>query len=135
MLQKSRRYAGAELKPLPQDTAIEQDIPLMTLTAEDGLRHEYILQSQLMPDAGWTVRVLLDTASLRAQARIVLAATLLLMCAAGFAAVLVMQRRRSRAELERRVEERTADLARVNRRIETEIAERRHATMLTAPRS
>ena len=125
MLQKSRRYAGAELKPLPQDTAVEQDIPLMTLTAADGLRHEYILQSQLMPDAGWTVRVLLDTASLRAQARIVLAATLLLMCAAGFAAVLVMQRRRSRAELERRVEERTADLARVNRRIETEIAERR----------
>jgi two-component system, NtrC family, C4-dicarboxylate transport sensor histidine kinase DctB len=135
-LAASRRYADANLKPLPLEIDTEQGYRLISLTADDGLRHEYIEQSQMMPDAGWNVRVLLDTAYLRAQARIVLAVALLLICVASFAAVLVMQRRRSlaerlamnagaQAELERRVEERTADLARVNRQIETEIAERR----------
>jgi two-component system C4-dicarboxylate transport sensor histidine kinase DctB len=136
VLETSRRYADAALKPLPQESGSEQGYRLMSLTAEDGLRHEYIEQAQVMPDAGWTVRVLLDTAYLRAQARIVLTAALLLMCVAGFAAMLVMQRRKglaerlamqaeAQAELERRVEARTADLARVNSQIETEIAERR----------
>ncbi len=136
VLEASRRYADAELKPLPQDSDSELGFPLLSLTAEDGLRHEYLEQAQVMPDAGWTVRVLLDTAYLRAQARIVVIAAMLLICVAAFAAVLVMQRRRSlaerlamqaeaQAELERRVEARTADLALVNMQIETEIAERR----------
>jgi two-component system C4-dicarboxylate transport sensor histidine kinase DctB len=136
VLATSRRYANAVLKPLPQEIATEQGYRLTSLTADDGFRHEYIEQSQIMPDAGWTVRVLLDTAYLRAQVRIVLTATTLLICLAGFAAVLVMQRRKAlaerlamqahaQAELESRVEARTADLARVNSQIEAEIAERR----------
>ncbi len=136
VLETSRRYADADLTPLPHEIDSEQGYRLMSLTANDGLHHEYIEQSQVMPDAGWTVRVLLDTAYLRAQVRIVLTATALLICLAGFAAVLVMQRRKAlaerlamqaqaRAELERRVEARTADLARVNSQIEAEIAERR----------
>jgi two-component system, NtrC family, C4-dicarboxylate transport sensor histidine kinase DctB len=136
LLETSRRYADADLRPLPHDSATEQGYRLMSLTAADALRHEYIETSQVMADAGWTVHVLLETAYLRAQGRIVVAAALLLICVAGFATVVVLQRRKglaerlalqadAQAELERRVEARTADLARVNSQIEIEIAERR----------
>jgi two-component system C4-dicarboxylate transport sensor histidine kinase DctB len=79
------------------------------------------------------VHVLLDTASLRGQARF----SALAFLGAVLAVVLLIWQRRARlserlalqeqtkAELERRVAARTADLARANVLIETEIAERR----------
>lgn len=133
--QASRRYAEAELKPLPVTESVYYGQHLMQITSE-GAAREYLQLSQYMPEADWTVNVLLDTASVRTQARTALVAILLFICLAGFAFAVFWQRRarvverlrlqaEAHNELERRVEERTADLARVNERIELEVAERR----------
>ncbi len=132
----SRRYADAALAELPHTDVSDQGMPLMALVGDDGLNREYIVARQLMPLADWTVHVLLDTADLRGQARLAVAALVLLM-GAGLSVLLMIRQRRAqlaerialqenaKADLEHRVAERTADLARVNALIETEIAERR----------
>lgn len=132
--QASRRYAEAELKPLPITRSTLDDHELMTMTTAD--RREYLVLSHYMPEADWTVNVLMDTASVRAQARTTIVAIVLFLCLTGLALAIVLQRRarlaermrmqtETRNELEHRVEERTADLALVNQRIEEEITERR----------
>lgn len=116
----SRRYADAAVAPL--------DFARTARGLAMGGR-EYLEVTRPMPDAGWTVHALLDTAPLLAGARLALLASVLVVCVLGAAAALVLQRRALQAEarrtLERRVAERTADLGRVNALIETEIAERR----------
>ncbi|MBP2568904.1 sensor histidine kinase [Agrobacterium tumefaciens] len=131
----SRRYANATLKELPLKNGNFGSHQLMTIVQDDGER-EYMLLSQPMPDAGWTVSVLMDTGSLRTQVKTAMIAIILCLCLAAAVIAAMLQRRRrlrerlihqaeAQAELERRVEERTADLARVNQEIEHEIAERR----------
>jgi two-component system C4-dicarboxylate transport sensor histidine kinase DctB len=82
------------------------------------------------------VHVLLDTSYVRRQAQLLLAAGVLVLGTAVSVAAMVVQRRKrlaelirlqdqAKVELERRVEERTADLARVNAKINEEITERR----------
>ncbi|MGQ3280471.1 MAG: sensor histidine kinase, partial [Shinella sp.] len=133
--QTSRRYAEAELKPLPATESVYYGQHLMQIPGS-GTTREYLRLSHYMPEADWTVNVLLDTASVRTQARTALIAILLFICLAALGAAVLWQRRsrveerlrlqeETRNELERRVEERTADLARVNEQIELEIAERR----------
>lgn len=133
--QASRRYAEAELKPLPVAESVYYGQHLMRIASE-GTTREYLRLSHYMPEADWTVNVLLDTASVRAQARTTLIAILLFICLAGLGLAVLWQRRarvverlrlqeEARNELEHRVAERTADLARVNEQIELEIAERR----------
>lgn len=133
--QASRRYAEAELRPLPVTESVYYGQHLLRISS-DGVSREYLRLSHYMPDADWTVNVLLDTASVRAQARTALIAILLFICLAALAGAVIWQRRarvverlrlqeEARNELEHRVEERTADLARVNEQIELEIAERR----------
>ncbi len=131
----SRRYANATLKELPLKNGNFGSHQLMTIAQDDGER-EYMVLSQPMPDAGWTVSVLMDTGSLRTQVKTAMIAIILCLCLAAAVIAAMLQRRRrlrerlihqaeAQAELERRVEERTADLARVNQEIEHEIAERR----------
>jgi len=126
----SRRYSDAVLHPLDYRTEASGDV---TLWHMDGREHVAVAQD--MPEAGWTVHVLADSAGPRAEARLATATAALLLCVAGFGALVLMQRRarvaerlmleaRSKAELEHRVVERTADLARVNVHLEQEIAER-----------
>ncbi|MDX3974455.1 MAG: sensor histidine kinase [Shinella sp.] len=133
--QTSRRYAEAELRPLPVTESVYYGQHLMRIAGE-GATREYLRLSHYMPEADWTVNVLLDTASVRTQARTALIAILLFICLATLGLAVLWQRRarieerlrlqeETRNELERRVDERTADLARVNEQIELEIAERR----------
>lgn len=133
--QASRRYAEAELKPLPFNETVYHGQHLMRIAGR-GSTPEYLRLSHYMPEADWTVNVLLDTASVRAQARTTLVAVLLFICLTGLGGAVLWQHRarvverlrlqeEARNELERRVEERTADLGRVNEQIELEIAERR----------
>ncbi|HEV7249744.1 MAG TPA: sensor histidine kinase [Shinella sp.] len=133
--QTSRRYAEAELRPLPVTESVYYGQHLMRIAGE-GTTREYLRLSHYMPEADWTVNVLLDTASVRTQARTALIAILLFICLATLGLAVLWQRRarieerlrlqeETRNELERRVDERTADLARVNEQIELEIAERR----------
>ena len=132
----SRRYSDQVPEELDVRRAVEAGFEMMRLEADDGLEHEYLVTSRAMPEAGWTVHVLLDTASLRAQARLAVAAFVLLLAVALSLVVVVVQRRvrlaeriamqaAAQVELERQVQERTADLLRVNQQIETEVAERR----------
>jgi two-component system C4-dicarboxylate transport sensor histidine kinase DctB len=82
------------------------------------------------------VQVLLETRPFHDQARLMVLALMLFLGAITAIAAMILQRRarlaerfdiqeRTKAELERRVAERTADLAHVNTLIEAEIAERR----------
>ncbi|RVN43066.1 sensor histidine kinase [Sinorhizobium meliloti] len=130
----SRRYADARLRPLP---AVQSELSRhRLLRVSEGSEREYLALSHYMPEADWTVNVLTDTASVRTQALTTVAAVMLLLCLAALAIAIIIQRRtrlrerilmqeQAQEELERRVEERTADLARVNSQIEAEIAERR----------
>jgi two-component system C4-dicarboxylate transport sensor histidine kinase DctB len=130
----SRRYADARLRPLP---VVQSELSgHRLLRVSEGSDREYLALSHYMPEADWTVNVLTDTASVRTQALTTVAAVMLLLCLAALAIAIIIQRRtrlrerilmqeQAQEELERRVEERTADLARVNSQIEAEIAERR----------
>jgi two-component system C4-dicarboxylate transport sensor histidine kinase DctB len=130
----SRRYADATLRPLP---VVQSELSgHRLLKVSEGSEREYLALSHYMPEADWTVNVLTDTASVRTQTLTTVAAVMLLLCLAGLAIAIIIQRRarlrerilmqeQAQEELERRVEERTADLARVNSQIEAEIAERR----------
>ncbi len=121
----SRRYADATLSALQVQRTTTGGVQLMRLADADGSAHEYIATERAMPQARWTVRVLLDTAPIRAQARLVVLAFALLLTVALLLGWTVLQRRARLAErlaiqaaaqsdLERQVAERTADLTRAN---------------------
>jgi two-component system C4-dicarboxylate transport sensor histidine kinase DctB len=121
----SRRYAEAPLEELDVRFATAGAAQLVRLDDGGGSAHEYVATAREMSDAGWTVRVLLDTAPLRAQARLAVAAFALLLAVAMLLGWSVLQRRArlaerlaiqatAQADLERQVAERTADLTRVN---------------------
>lgn len=124
-LAETRRYSDAVLTELSVTTSTSGKVSLLQLADSDGVQHEYIATETAMPDAGWTVRVLLDAAPIRAQARlVVLAATLFLIVGLLLAWTVAQRRARlaerlafqaaAQADLERQVAERTADLTRAN---------------------
>ncbi|MCA2013425.1 two-component sensor histidine kinase [Cereibacter sphaeroides] len=128
----TRRYADRPLVELPISRATGLDGgPLWRM---DGGR-EYRVIAEPMPDAGWDVQVLVDTAPARQQALTRLALGALLLGLVALVSVIVWQRRtalrerialqaEAQAQLERRVVERTAELASVNRALAGEVAER-----------
>ena len=131
-----RRYADATLRELDVRHHTPDGTHTLMTVSDAGASMEYLEHAELMPEAGWTVHVLMDTASTRAQAYSSVAAALLLLGLAALAAAIVLQRRArlaermemqrsAQVELEHRVDERTAALASVNTRLETEVAERR----------
>jgi two-component system, NtrC family, C4-dicarboxylate transport sensor histidine kinase DctB len=132
----SRRYANATLRELPITArSFNGRHRLMTIVNGDGPR-EYLVLAEAMPEAGWTVSVLLDTAPVHAQVITSVTAALLFLGLAALAGTILLQRRAqlrerleiqrsAQAELEQRVALRTADLALVNTQLESEVAERR----------
>ena len=124
-LDQTRRYADAPLAELPVTSSTSGGVSLMQLADGDGVVRDYVSTQTQMPRAGWTVRVLLDTEPLRAQARLVVLAVALFLLVGLLLAWTVAQRRARLAErlalqaaaqahLERQVAERTADLTRAN---------------------
>ncbi|SMC52323.1 ATP-binding protein [Rhizobium sp. RU36D] len=120
----SRRYSDARLEELSVKRRAVDGYQLMDVAAAKGGR-EYLVLSEYVEAADWTVNVLMDTTSVHAQARTTVVAIVLSLCLAGLVLAVLLQRKARRdqwlameietkAELERRVEERTADLARVN---------------------
>lgn len=124
-LTASRRYADVALSFLETESATSGGMPLLRLKDGAGEMREYVATERVMPEADWTVRVLLDTAPLRAQARLAVTAFALLLAVALLLAWTIWQRRArlaerlamqatAQADLEREVAERTADLTRAN---------------------
>lgn len=132
----TRRYANASLRNLPVTRdSYENDLELMTI-ASGGEAREFLVVADDMPEADWTVRVLLDTASARSQTIIATMATVLVVALGAMGAAFYLQRqarmrdrmhlqREAREQLERRVAERTEDLARLNHKLAVEVGERR----------
>jgi two-component system, NtrC family, C4-dicarboxylate transport sensor histidine kinase DctB len=137
-IQATRRYADGKVGNLDIVAESEADgLHLMSLGGAQGPR-EYVQRDLEMPSAGWSVQVLIDTHLAR---RAALTAAVVVMLSVGLMALLgvVLWQRRlrlderlqmqqaARADLERRVEERTHELAGLNHQLEAEIAERRQA--------
>ncbi len=131
----TRRYADVQLRELPVTMSEQGGHPLLEVRGP-GDPHEYLVLAETMPEAGWTVQVLLDTRSARAQALGAVMLALLIVGLGTMGAAVWLQRRaqlherlqmqrEARAELERRVTVRTRELASVNRMLEDEVAERR----------
>ncbi len=121
----SRRYADETLSALQVQRSQSGAAQLMRLADGDGTGREYIAVQRTMPQAGWTVQVLLDTSPLRAQSRLAVAAFALLLLVALLLAWTVQQRRArlaerlaiqaaAQADLEHQVAERTLDLTCAN---------------------
>lgn len=132
----SRRYAERPLRELPATTTRSGGDHALLRIATPGSTQEYLMHSEAMAKAGWTVLVLNNTSSVYAQAWTSVVVALLFVALAGLAGAIVMQRRARLAErmdmqrtaqeeLEQRVDARTADLAQVNRQLEAEVSERR----------
>lgn len=133
---ETRRYANAQLRNLPVTRSSNADGHELMMIEDDGASREFLVVAEAMPKADWTVKVMLDTASARAQALITIIGAALLLGLALLSATIYFQRQarlRERRQLERaahdaleaRVAERTAELAAVNARLEGEISERK----------
>ncbi|OLP54823.1 two-component sensor histidine kinase [Rhizobium rhizosphaerae] len=124
----SRRYADKLPHTLPVTRSRVEGHDILTMPGPAGATRDYLLLSEAVEDAGWTVNVLTDTASAVNQWRTALAAIVLSICFAALVFFVLIQRKarrdermlmdiQAKAELERRVAERTADLAYVNRKL------------------
>ncbi|MFP5511801.1 MAG: ATP-binding protein [Alphaproteobacteria bacterium] len=125
-LAQTRQYDRSEVMPLGlhDGPVMESGARLVSLpdSIPGGSRRAYLMQELALPEFGWTIRFLSDLEPVKAQAAgaAVLTAMGLLLLAAALA--LGWQRRHAlrlqqeaRAMLERRVEERTAELLTANR--------------------
>lgn len=137
-LAETRRYADAVVQDFPLTGRAQQDGHSLMTVAEGTVARAFLVREQLMPDAGWTISVLLDTTSARRQALTVAIVVVLGLGLGMMVGAVVLQRRArlrerlelqqaARAGLEARVAERTSELATVNRQLEAEVAERRSA--------
>jgi two-component system, NtrC family, C4-dicarboxylate transport sensor histidine kinase DctB len=142
VIAEGRRYQSVDLVPLDIETGSfgAEGARLLSVAAEAGAgpRTEYLMVSKEMPAAGWTLHVLASTELARSQTVTAMVVAALACALLLLTAIVVRQRRarlveriefqrRASEELERRVEERTADLTAANVQLEREIAEREAA--------
>lgn len=134
---ETRRYADVTLRHLPAaEQTHDGGFRLMSVEAHAGSTREFLVLNEDMSEAGWSVKVLLDTASARAQAFNTVSIAVLALGLVTLSIAIYFQRRArlrerrqieraAHEQLERRVIERTAELAAVNTMLEAEIGERR----------
>lgn len=137
VLARTRQYGGRQHEPLP--FTVEDDRALPDLVQGDVEGGRYLLERHRLERDGWSLLLLLDARPIaRAQSTGAGIMTLLLALAAAAGLARRQRRRRldererSRAaleqahlDLERKVHERTADLSAANRRLESEVDQRR----------
>lgn len=134
-LAETRRYADTALTPFPGRWMGFEGGYRILAVAEGEATRRYITREAPMPEADWVLRVLIDTAPAWREAATVAGAVVMglgLLCLGAAVALQRRARLRERLEmqqaaregLERRVNERTHELAAVNLRLEAEVAER-----------
>lgn len=135
--QETRRYANASLGEI--DFRIHSDragFRLLSGHGQDAVGSEYLVVKSHMPQADWTVQVLLPTRMARMQAAASVAIGVLAAGLLGLMALIIWQRRRQMAlrlemeqaakdDLERQVALRTGQLRAANVALEEEVTERR----------
>ncbi|PRY78565.1 sensor histidine kinase [Marivita geojedonensis] len=141
-IEATKKYPMDQLLPLQiTQQPFDERFRHLSITGDDGQTERFIVQSQMIPEAGWQVSLLTPTEQAWTRAMGTVALTALLLLLVGLIATVVIQRRmqlqeRIRAalsmqeELEHRVTRRTAELKEANRLITQEVEERRAAETL-----
>lgn len=141
-IEATKKYPIDRLTPLDvMHEPFEDGYRRFSITAEDGRVTRYLVQTRLIPEAGWQVSLLSPSEQAWSQALGTVALTGLVLVVFGLIATVVIQRRvqmqeRMRValsmqkELEHRVTQRTAELEAANRLITQEVEERRAAETL-----
>lgn len=139
---QTRRYESVDLRPLNLERRALGGAAAELLTirgdAPGTEAAEYVMVDKRMPEAGWTLHVLASTHLARSQTVTAMVVAALACALSLLLATVIWQRRarlverfeiqrRASEELERRVQERTADLTEANIRLEREIGERQAA--------
>lgn len=135
--QQTQRYANAVLGEIDFQTRSDRaGFRLLSGHGQDAVASEYLVVKNHMPQADWTVQVLLPTRMARAQAAASVAIGVLAAGLLGLMALIIWQRRRQMAlrlemeqaakdDLERQVALRTGQLRAANVALEDEVTERR----------
>lgn len=130
----ARQYPLERLRYLPNEQqSLESNIALFDVETDDNVS-QFIASTSLIARAGWRVTILTPSSEAKALARLVAVGTFLLALLVGAIALLIWQRQIRLAErfaeqqqaqrlLELRVEERTDELNRSNRKLVGEIEE------------
>ena len=138
-IEDTKKYPMDQLVPLQTvQEPFDDGFRRVAITKDDGTIGRYVVQSQMIPEAGWEVSLLTPSEQAWSRAIGTVALTALLLLLVGLIATVVLQRRiqlqeRIRAalsmqdELEHRVTQRTAELEEANRLITQEVVERRAA--------
>ncbi len=132
---ETRRYADTAVGTLPVIHSSTAGFPTVAFLSGEPESRTYLRRSEEMPEAPWTVHVLADRTPAGRQALTLALAVAFATAFATLAAAAVSERRArlaermqmqqsARVELERRVHERTAELAALNTRLAGEVAER-----------
>jgi two-component system C4-dicarboxylate transport sensor histidine kinase DctB len=134
----TQQYPLEELTPLTNTrTPLNDDLSFLRVQ-DEGASEDFVTASTLIEDVGWRVSILVPAGPAKAQALTVLMVFVLFVLFVGLALMSVLQRRARILErleaqraaqdlLERRVEERTADLNDANANLRVEVEERRTA--------
>lgn len=138
-IEDTKKYPMDRLVPLQTvQEPFDDGFRRVAITKDDGTIGRYVVQSQMIPEAGWEVSLLTPSEQAWSRAIGTVALSALLLLLVGLIATVVLQRRiqlqeRIRAalsmqeELEHRVTQRTAELEEANRLITQEVVERRAA--------
>lgn len=132
-LDDTRRYHGHEVKPLAATRRTLHGATLLQFGRDTS--RDYLVIEEPMPEAGWSVIILANTATIPQRVNIALAVAGFMLVSLVLAGMGLHQRRRqladrlaiqdaARAELEHKVAARTADLETANTALRDEIAER-----------
>lgn len=134
----TQQYPLEELTPLTNIREPLTDALSFLQVQDEGTSEDFVTASTLLEDVGWRVSILVPAGPAKAQALTVLLVFVLFVLFVGLALMSVLQRRARILErleaqraaqdmLERRVDERTADLNAANANLLIEVEERRTA--------